>query len=123
MPPPSRWRAGDRRSAPTCKENGSDKDPKALYEEPQGGSGQPLGGAAQTKNHRLDLGAPTEEPSMTTAQNYVRPSATFPARLWGFPQGWGRECSRIHAVKELQLAGEDLRQQHPHKGPAQGTQP
>lgn len=60
---------------------------------------------------------------MTTAQNYVRPSATFPARLWGFPQGWGQECSRIHAVKELQLAGEDLRQQHPHKGPAQGTQP
>lgn len=38
--------------------------------------------------------------------------------------GWGggQQHSRVHIREEAQLAGEDLGQQHPHKGPAQGTE-
>lgn len=35
---------------------------------------------------------------------------------------WGQQHSRIHVRQESQFAGEDLRQQHSHKGPAQGTE-
>lgn len=34
----------------------------------------------------------------------------------------GHQHSRIHIREELQLAGEDLRQQHPYEGPIQGTE-
>lgn len=34
----------------------------------------------------------------------------------------GQHHSRVHVGEELQLAGEDLREQHPHEGPAQGAE-
>lgn len=39
-------------------------------------------------------------------------------------EGWGggQQHSRVHIREEAQLAGEDLGQQHPHEGPAQGAE-
>lgn len=64
-----------------------------------------------------------------------RTDVTASRRNWRPGEGWGtlgdhgmegraggQQHSRVHVREEPQLAGEDLGQQHPHEGPAQGAE-